>query len=141
MMKVESRNSNSLPEIELIQLTAHIVSAYVGQNSIDSSELPSLIKKVHESLGELGNVSDKSAALKPAVPIKKSVTDDYLVCLEDGEKFRSLRRHLRSKYDMSPEEYRDKWGLPHDYPMVAPSYAKQRSDLAKKMGLGQSKKS
>ncbi|MEM8633906.1 MAG: MucR family transcriptional regulator [Pseudomonadota bacterium] len=140
-MTVESRNSNGLPELELVQLTAHIVSAYVGHNAIDSSELPSLIKQVHESLGGLGKVSEKFPVLKPAVPIKKSVTDDYLVCLEDGEKFRSLRRHLRSKYDMSPEEYREKWSLPHDYPMVAPSYAKQRSDLAKKMGLGQSKKS
>ncbi|MEM7661945.1 MAG: MucR family transcriptional regulator [Pseudomonadota bacterium] len=140
-MAMDERSQNGAQSTELIELTAQIVSAYVGQNTVDSGELPSLIRKVHQSLDELGQSNGKGDTQKPAVPIKKSITNDYLVCLEDGEKFRSLRRHLRSKYDMSPEDYREKWGLPHDYPMVAPSYAKQRSELAKKMGLGQSKKS
>jgi len=138
---MDGHDQNGLRDVELIELTAQIVSAYVGQNAVDSADLPGLIKRVHQSLDELGTKDDANEPLKPAVPIKKSITNDYLVCLEDGEKFRSLRRHLRSKYDMSPEEYRSKWGLPHDYPMVAPSYAKQRSELAKKMGLGQAKKS
>ncbi|MEO0883109.1 MAG: MucR family transcriptional regulator [Pseudomonadota bacterium] len=138
---MNGHDQNGHRDAELIELTAQIVSAYVGKNAVESNDLPGLIKKVHQSLDELGQTDGKTDTLKPAVPIKKSITDDYLVCLEDGEKFRSLRRHLRSKYDMSPEEYREKWGLPHDYPMVAPSYAKQRSELAKKMGLGQSKKS
>ncbi|MEM9668274.1 MAG: MucR family transcriptional regulator [Pseudomonadota bacterium] len=140
-MKLNGSDQKGLDKADLIGLTAQIVSAYVGKNEVKAGELPALIKRIHQSLDELGQENEKAETLKPAVSIKKSITDDYLVCLEDGEKFRSLRRHLRSKYDMSPEEYREKWGLPHDYPMVAPSYAKQRSELAKKMGLGQAKKS
>lgn len=124
----------------MMELTTQIVAAYVGNNPIQSSDLPGLIERVHKSLTDLGDPSAAQTALKPAVPVKKSITDDYLICLEDGEKFKSLRRHLRAKYDLSPEDYREKWGLPADYPMVAPSYARQRSKLAKKMGLGQSRK-
>jgi len=124
----------------LLELTTRIVSAYVGNNSVESDELPDLINRVHALLAELNYAEDARELSEPAVPIEKSITDAYLICLEDGEKFKSLRRHLRSKYDMSPEEYREKWKLPLDYPMVAPSYARQRSVLAKKMGLGQNKK-
>lgn len=121
---------------DYIQLATDIVSAYVGNNAVKSSELPELIKSVHESLASLSVAATPVAASEPAVPIKKSIEDDYLICLEDGKKFKSLKRHLRSKFDMSPEEYRSKWGLPGDYPMVAPGYSRQRSNLAKKMGLG-----
>lgn len=122
----------------LIGLTAQIVSAYVGKNTLASNELPSLIGDVHQALIRAsGNVEvGERDELKPAVPVKKSVTPDYIVCLEDGKKFKSLKRHLRTHYKMSPEEYRAKWQLPHDYPMVAPNYAAARSQLAKKMGLG-----
>ncbi len=124
----------------IAELTTTIVSAYVSNNKIDSDDLPALIQSIHVSLSGLRDQTHAIEASKPAVPISKSLTNDYLICLEDGEKFKSLRRHLRSKYDMSPEEYREKWKLPFDYPMVAPSYARQRSMLAKKMGLGQNKK-
>jgi predicted transcriptional regulator len=106
---------------EVIEMTADIVSAYVGNNSVISA----------------GAEVQEAAPKEPAVPVRRSITPDYLVCLEDGRKFKSLKRHLRTKYNMSPEEYRAKWGLPKDYPMVAPNYAKARSDLAKQMGLGQ----
>lgn len=124
---------------ELIEMTADIVSAYVGNNSVSATDLPSLIQSVHRALTTVtgGSVEAQPAPKEPAVPIKKSITPDYLVCLEDGRKFKSLKRHLRTKYDMSPDEYRSKWGLSKDYPMVAPNYAKARSDLAKQMGLGQ----
>lgn len=124
-------------------MVAEIVSAYVANNPVQAGDLPKLIENVHTALLELDQQTAPpggGAGLKPAVPIKKSVTDDHIVCLEDGKKFKSLKRHLRTRYDMSPEEYREKWGLPRDYPMVAPSYAKQRSQLARKMGLGQSRK-
>ncbi|MGD9806779.1 MAG: MucR family transcriptional regulator [Hyphomicrobiaceae bacterium] len=122
----------------LIGLTAQIVSAYVSKNALASGDLPLLIGDVHQALVRAsGNIEigDRDE-LKPAVPVKKSVTPDYIVCLEDGKKFKSLKRHLRTHYKMSPEEYRAKWQLPHDYPMVAPNYAAARSQLAKKMGLG-----
>ncbi|MFV0298353.1 MAG: MucR family transcriptional regulator [Hyphomicrobiaceae bacterium] len=123
---------------DLIELTVEIVAAYVGKNTIASTELPSLIGEVHQALtratGGVEVVLRDDA--KPAVPVKRSVTPDYIVCLEDGKKFKSLKRHLRTHYKMSPEEYRAKWQLPHDYPMVAPNYAAARSQLAKKMGLG-----
>ncbi len=124
----------------VIELATEIVSAYVGNNPVQSSELPEIIKSVHESLTRLHVGEVGAADQKPAVSIRKSITDDYLICLEDGKKFKSLKRHLRAKYGMSPEEYREKWNLPFDYPMVAPSYARQRSDLAKRMGLGQGRK-
>ena len=124
---------------EVIEMTADIVSAYVGNNSVSANDLPSLIQSVHRSLSGVsgGVVTVEVAPKEPAVPVKRSITPDYLVCLEDGRKFKSLKRHLRTKYNLSPEDYRAKWGLAKDYPMVAPNYAKARSDLAKQMGLGQ----
>ena len=123
---------------ELIEMTAEVVSAYVSANQIDHQDLPALIETVFGALKSVSSAVDGAVEpdLAPAVPVKKSVTPDYLICLEDGKKFKSLKRHLRTRYDMSPEDYRSKWNLPHDYPMVAPNYAKARSDLAKKMGLG-----
>ncbi len=127
---------------EYIELAADIVSAYVSHNPLPSADLPGLIADVH---GALAGLSDKAADLpleppKPAVPIKRSVTADFIICLEDGKKFKSLKRHLRTQYDMTPEEYREKWGLAPDYPMVAPNYARARSELAKEMGLGQQRR-
>jgi len=124
---------------EIIEMTTDIVSAYVGNNSIGAADLPSLIQNVHRALAEVASGEDMTPPepQEPAVSIKKSITPDFLICLEDGRKFKSLKRHLRTKYDLSPDEYRAKWGLPKDYPMVAPNYAKARSDLAKQMGLGQ----
>ena len=122
-----------------IDLTASIVSAYVGNNPIPAAEIPALINVVHGALLRVsaGRAEAPPEPAKPAVSVKKSITADYLVCLEDGKRFKSLKRHLRTQYNMTPEQYRDKWGLPPDYPMVAPSYAVARSQLAKKMGLGQ----
>jgi len=124
---------------EVIEMTADIVSAYVGNNAVTAADLPGLIQSVHRALTGIssGVETAEVAPKEPAVPIRRSITPDFLVCLEDGRKFKSLKRHLRTKYNMSPEEYRAKWGLPKDYPMVAPNYAKARSDLAKQMGLGQ----
>ncbi|MEN5083541.1 MucR family transcriptional regulator [Bosea sp. TWI1241] len=128
---------------EFIELTADIVSAYVSNNSVPASELPALISDVHQALSRVVDGAVPAApveAPKPAIPVKKSITADYLICLEDGKKFKSLKRHLRTQYNMSPEQYREKWGLPPDYPMVAPNYAEARSQLAKKMGLGQQRR-
>jgi predicted transcriptional regulator len=127
---------------ELVELTAEIVAAYVGNNPVPQADLPRLISDVYKSLsGAVTGVEEekKSIAeeLKPAVPIRRSVSDDYIICLEDGKTFKSLKRHLRTHYNLSPEQYRERWGLPADYPMVAPNYARARSSLAKKMGLGQ----
>ncbi len=127
---------------KLIERVSDIVSAYVAHNPVPVADLPKLIERVHSVLQEIdstGTVEEKPD-LKPAVSIRKSVTDDHIVCLEDGKKFKSLKRHLRTRYDMSPEQYREKWSLSADYPMVAPNYARQRSDLARKMGLGQTKR-
>ena len=130
--------------VDFVELAADIVSAYVSNNPVPPAELPQLIGRVHGVLLQVasGRAPEAKAAaqpLQPAVPIKKSVTNDYIVCLEDGRTFKSLKRHLRAKYDLSPEQYRAKWGLPPEYPMVAPSYAKARSDLAKAIGLGQTR--
>ena len=124
---------------EIIEMTADIVSAYVGNNIVAATDLAQLIQSVHRALSGVTAPAEPVAAApkEPAVPIKRSIQPDHLVCLEDGRKFKSLKRHLRTKYDLSPEDYRAKWGLPKDYPMVAPNYAKARSDLAKQMGLGQ----
>ena len=122
----------------LVEMTTDIVSAYLGQNKIAVADLPAFIKSIHGALASVAAGVPEVVAEKrePAVSIRRSITPDFLICLEDGRKFKSLKRHLRTKYELSPEDYRAKWGLPKDYPMVAPSYAAARSDLAKKMGLG-----
>jgi predicted transcriptional regulator len=123
---------------ETIELTTDIVAAYVSNNTVAVTELPDLIRSVQEALttAAAGPVEEPKEELKPAVPIRRSVTPDYIICLEDGKKFKSLKRHLRTHYDLSPNEYRQRWGLGPDYPMVAPNYAAARSALAKSMGLG-----
>ena len=138
----EEETVGQVESAELINIVSDIVSAYVGNNPVPIADLPILIQNTYNVVSEL-NVSvvkEPIFELKPAVPVRKSVNDEYIVCLEDGKKFKSLKRHLRTRYNMTPEEYREKWGLPTDYPMVAPSYAKQRSELAKRMGLGQARK-
>ncbi len=124
---------------DLMTLTANIVAAYVINNTVSSADLPQLIGQVHTALHKTvqGEPANAPAPLVPAVSIKKSVTPDYIICLEDGKKYKSLKRHLRTAYNLSPEEYRAKWGLPADYPMVAPNYAATRSAMAKSLGLGQ----
>ena len=126
----------------VIELTASIVAAYVGNNPTPAAELPALIGQIHSALLRIsgGKVEVAAEPSKPAVSVKKSMTADYLVCLEDGKRFKSLKRHLRTQYSMTPEQYREKWSLPADYPMVAPNYAVARSQLAKKMGLGQQRR-
>ena len=124
-----------------VELTAQIVAAHVANNTVSVPDMPSLIEQVHRSLVGLGSVTAATVASvserpQPAVPVKKSVTDEFMICLEDGQKMKMLKRHLKTAYDMTPEQYRERWGLPLDYPMVAPSYAKQRSALAKQIGLG-----
>ena len=125
-----------------IGLTATIVSAYVSNNSVPAQELSSLINQVHSALTRVSSGQGvlPSEPLRPAVSVKKSITPEHIVCLEDGKKFKSLKRHLRTQYSMTPEQYREKWGLPADYPMVAPNYAEARSQLAKQMGLGQQRR-
>ncbi|WP_428649888.1 MucR family transcriptional regulator [Roseibium sp.] len=134
--------TDSPVDANLIDLTADIVSAYVSNNTVASTDLPSLINEVYGALQKTATASSdpEPEPLKPAVPVKKSVMPDYIICLEDGKKFKSLKRHLRTHYNMTPEEYREKWDLGADYPMVAPNYAAARSELAKKMGLGQQRK-
>lgn len=126
-------------DINLVELAAGIVSAYVSKNTVAVSDLPRLIRDVHESLVQLSQpqAAPSAETLRPAVSPRKSIFDDHLICLEDGKKFKSLKRHLRSQYNLSPAQYREKWGLPADYPMVAPNYARARSRLARQMGLGQ----
>src|SRR6266436_4743773 len=125
-----------------IELTARIVSAYVSHNSVAANDLPALIDQVHTALTRVtgGQVDMSAEPLRPAIALKKSITADHIVCLEDGKKFKSLKRHLRTQYNMTPEQYREKWALPPDYPMVAPNYAAARSQLAKQMGLGQQRR-
>jgi predicted transcriptional regulator len=141
-----SRTSDPVSETmasgSFIELTADIVSAYVSNNSVSAAEIPALIGQVH---GALLRVSSGQGEIplepaKPAVPVKRSISAEYIVCLEDGKKFKSLKRHLRTQYNMTPEQYREKWALPSDYPMVAPNYAAARSQLAKQMGLGQQRR-
>ncbi len=134
--------SESATSPNFIELSADIVSAYVSNNSVPASDLPSLLATVYAALTKTANgqQEEPAAELVPAVSVRKSVTPDYIFCLDDGKKFKSLKRHLRTTYDMSPEQYRAKWNLPADYPMVAPNYAKARSELAKTIGLGQQRK-
>tara|TARA_R110000787_G_scaffold63679_11_gene144233 strand:- start:335936 stop:336361 length:426 start_codon:yes stop_codon:yes gene_type:complete len=123
-------------QTELLELTAEVVSAHASNNTVAAAELPQVIKDVYATFSTLGTVAPPVELPTPAVPIKKSVTPDFIICLEDGKKLKMLKRHLKTAYNMSPEEYRERWSLPIDYPMVAPSYAKKRSALAKKIGLG-----
>jgi predicted transcriptional regulator len=125
-----------------IGLTARIVSAYVSNNTVPAQDLSALINQVHTALTRVSSAQGDvpNEPLRPAVSVKKSITPDHIVCLEDGKKFKSLKRHLRTQYGMTPEQYREKWGLPADYPMVAPNYAAARSQLAKQMGLGQQRR-
>ena len=137
----ETENS-VLDRDELLQMTVDIVSAYVSNNALAAAQIPELISTVFSSLDEIREVEKEpeQEPIKPAVPIRKSIGDDYIICLEDGKKLKMLKRHLRTTYNLTPEEYRAKWGLPADYPMVAPNYAKQRSQFAKKIGLGRKAK-
>ncbi len=129
---------NQADVLEITALTAEIVGAYVGHHSVSATDLPDLIAMVGKGLADLGQASanPEPEKLTPAVPIKKSVTPDHIICLEDGKKLKMLKRHLKTRFDMTPEEYRQRWGLKDDYPMVAPAYAETRSALAKKIGLG-----
>jgi predicted transcriptional regulator len=134
--------SEGMANGNFIELTADIVSAYVSNNSVSAGDIPNLINQVHSALIRVssGQAEAPVEPLRPAVPVKRSITPDYIVCLEDGKKFKSLKRHLRTQYEITPEQYREKWGLPPDYPMVAPNYAAARSQLAKQMGLGQQRR-
>lgn len=136
-----SETTNKNPDM-LIELTADVVAAYVSNNPVPAAELPNLIADVHAALGRVGSASEQPVVdkQKPAVNPKKSVHDDYIICLEDGKRFKSLKRHLMTHYNLTPDQYREKWGLDSSYPMVAPNYAEARSQLAKKMGLGRKAK-
>ena len=123
-------------EDEILKLVTEIVAAYVSKNPVAAHELPAIIKNVHATLGGFSGGEERTLPRAPAVSVKKSVQPDYIVCLEDGKKLKMLKRYLRSRYKLSPSEYRDRWNLPPDYPMVAPNYAQKRSDFAKKIGLG-----
>ena len=137
-MESEKTQDNSV----MVELTAEVVGAYVSNNPIAASDLPNLINEIHAALTGLSGPAApvEEERPKPAVSVRKSLGHDYLICLEDGKKFKSLKRHLKTHYDLSPEQYRERWGLPADYPMVAPAYAEERSRLAKEMGLGQKRK-
>ena len=134
----DSKQDNGKSTDQLLQLATGIVSAYVSHNQVPLIEVHSILKNIHTTLASLlgGTAGEAVTSSKPAVPVKKSIGDDFIICLEDGKKLKMLKRYLRSTYNMSPEEYRAKWGLPADYPMVAPAYARQRSEFAKKIGLG-----
>ncbi|MGF1595154.1 MAG: MucR family transcriptional regulator [Kiloniellaceae bacterium] len=129
--------SDQAKQSELLSLTSNIVAAHVSNNSVASTDLPTIIRDVYETLSNVGSPREREPERpSPAVPVKKSVTPEFIICLEDGKKLKMLKRHLKTAYDMSPEDYRERWGLPADYPMVAPNYARQRSKLAKQIGLG-----
>ncbi|WP_029029215.1 MucR family transcriptional regulator [Salinarimonas rosea] len=128
--------------VDYMTLAAEVVASYVANNSLPAQDLPGLIELVYSAVAGLGRAkeAERDAPLEPAVAIRRSVTPDFIVCLEDGKKFKSLKRYLRTRYGLTPEQYRERWGLPPDYPMVAPNYARARSDLAKEMGLGQQRR-
>lgn len=135
--------ADSQKHSEILSYTAEIVASHLSHNTVAAPEIPALIERVYKTLSGLGSEPSKIANTigerpQPAVPIRKSVQPDYIICLEDGKKLKMLKRHLKTAYNMTPEQYRERWGLPHDYPMVAPSYTKQRSKLAKDIGLGTS---
>lgn len=136
-MTDDSRQEN-IDSTELLRMTTEVVSAYLMNNTVAAAQIPEVINTVYESLTRLNTetVEPESEPIKPAVPVRRSVTPEYIICLEDGKRLKMLKRHLRTTYNMTPEEYRAKWGLPADYPMVAPNYAAQRSEFAKKIGLG-----
>jgi predicted transcriptional regulator len=123
-------------EDDILRLVTEIVAAYVSKNPVAAHELPEIIRNVHATLGGFNGAETRALPRAPAVPVKKSVHDDYIVCLEDGKKLKMLKRYLRARYKMTPDEYRARWNLPSNYPMVAPNYAQKRSDFAKKIGLG-----
>jgi predicted transcriptional regulator len=136
--KMADQTLETLPTSDLLRMTADVVSAYVRNNPLAANDIPGVINTVHASLNDLNiNGGVAAAPLQPAVPIRRSVTPDYIVCLEDGKKLKMLKRHLRTSYNLTPDEYRTKWQLGPDYPMVAPNYAKRRSEFAKLIGLGQ----
>jgi predicted transcriptional regulator len=128
--------SEKISAEELLRMTSEVTAAYVSNNPLAAAQLPEIIRTIHASLAGLQSGATAAEPLTPAVPVKRSVHDDYIVCLEDGKKLKMLKRHLKTAYNMTPEEYRERWSLPADYPMVAPNYAKQRSRLAKEIGLG-----
>jgi len=128
--------TDKIENAELMELTAEIVASYVSNNTVASVDLPTVIQDVYKTMSTLGSQTAQPERPKPVVSVKKSITPDYIVCLEDGKKLKMLKRHLKTAYNMTPEDYRERWGLPADYPMVAPNYAKHRSSLAKKIGLG-----
>jgi predicted transcriptional regulator len=139
---VQDAEAATLKADEILKLASNIVAAYVSNNPIPASDVPTMIKTIHGTLGGLADSSTGEATTqKPAIAVKRSITPDYIICLEDGKKLKMLKRYLRSTYGMTPETYRAKWGLPADYPMVAPNYAAQRSEFAKKIGLGRSSSS
>jgi len=141
ILEIKMENEHNQYHSDAVELAADIVASYVAHNSVPANELAHLIHNVYSALTSLGQpVVEEVKHQEPAIPVKKSVTPDYIICLEDGKKFKSLKRHLRTKFEMSPDQYRAKWGLPSDYPMVAPSYAAARSNLARAMGLGQKSK-
>jgi len=136
---VPNSTTGELPQQELVRLSTEVVASYLSNNVVPASAIPDIIRNVHASIASLGQVAPAPVAQekqRPAVPIAKSVQDDYIVCLEDGKRLKMLKRYLRSKYNLSPDEYRRKWGLPAEYPMVAPAYANRRSEFAKQIGLG-----
>ena len=133
---MSSEKAKSISDEEMLKMTTSVVSAYVGNNSLPPTQIPDVIKTVYGSLTSLGRAGGGRDLPRPAVPIRRSITPDYIVCLEDGRKLKMLKRHLRTTYNMTVDDYRQKWGLPIDYPMVAPNYAKQRSAFAKRIGLG-----
>ena len=134
----DTSGNSVLPNEELMRMTSEIVSSFVSNNPVTTESLPDVIRSVYRTVSGLAGAPEKAAdeKPKPAVPVSKSVTNEYIVCLEDGRKLKMLKRYLRSRYDMSPDEYRRRWGLGADYPMVAPSYTERRSEFAKKIGLG-----
>ncbi len=135
---MNEERAQKVPRQELLRMATEIASAYVAQNTVTASQIPNIITTVFDTLSGIseGNADGSANAGKPAVAIRRSVTPDFIVCLEDGRKMKMLKRHLRTAYNLSPDEYRSRWGLPADYPMVAPNYAKRRSEFAKKIGLG-----
>ncbi|MCR9270801.1 MAG: Ros/MucR family transcriptional regulator [Henriciella sp.] len=135
---MSSETQVNISRLDLLTHASDIVAAYVSNNAISAADLPALLTQVHQKLGELAQDEVVAPKPEPAVPIKKSVTDHYIICLEDGAKLKMLKRYLRTRYNLTPDQYRKRWGLPADYPMVAPEYARRRSDFAKKIGLGKS---